>query len=264
MVAKTAENVQVHAIHCGGDLTDWAVFDPFDERAGTKVYNPYFVYVIRHPAGTVLFDTGAHPDLATNPAARLGDTAQGLAFRIAPEDRLDHRLAQTGLRVQDIDVVVQSHLHFDHTGGLDLFPDTPVMVQSTELAFAQEPPIYQREFFVAADFARATHWHELNGDHDIFGDGRLLLLSTPGHTPGHQSLMVQLAARVVVLLGDATYLLDKMRARRLPAITWNPDAQIATWHRIEQLEREHDAFLIATHDLDYEQRIRLAPTAWYE
>ena len=55
--------MSLYALHCGGDVMDWAAFDPFDERVGTKVYNPYFMYVITHPEGTVLFDTGIHPQM---------------------------------------------------------------------------------------------------------------------------------------------------------------------------------------------------------
>ena len=107
-------------------------------------------------------------------------------------------------------------------------------------------------------------WQQLDGDHDIFGDGRVVVLSTPGHTRGHQSLMVKLDSQVVILLADAAYLLAKMRARLLPGILWSPDAMIATWDRVEALEREHEALLMTTHDLDYEERVKLAPGAWYE
>ena len=85
-------------------------------------------------------------------------------------------------------------------------------------------------------------------------------MSTPGHSRGHQSLLVKLdSGRTVFLLADATYLLAKMRERALPGVLWSPDAMVASWERIEALEREHDAMLIATHDLDYRERIKLAP-----
>ena len=77
--------------------------------------------------------------------------------------------------------------------------------------------------------------------------------------------MVKLdSGQTVFLLADATYLLAKMRERALPGILWSPDAMVASWERIEALEREHDAMLIATHDLDYRERIKLAPDGWYE
>ena len=91
------------------------------------------------------------------------------------------------------------------------------------------------------------------------------MLSTPGHTRGHQSLMVKLdSGQTVILLADAAYILSKMRERALPAVIWSPDAMIETWDRVEALERQHNATLIVTHELDYEQRVKLAPGAWYE
>ena len=256
--------VRLYALHCGGDLSDMACFDPFDEHVGTKVYNPYFVYVVTHPKGTLLFDTGAHPDLATNPEARLGDAAADFQVQLAPEDRLDRRLGGIGLAPNDITDVVVSHLHFDHAGGLCSLPQANVFVQKAELAFAFDPPVYQRGAYVRPDFDCGIPWHELDGDHDIYGDGRVVVLSTPGHTRGSQSLMVRLDSQVIILLGDAAYLLSKMRKRLLPGLLWSPDVLISTWDRIEALEREHEAFLITSHDLDFRERIRMAPDEWYE
>lgn len=261
---SSAASVQIHALRCGGDICDWSIFDPFDPRAGTKVEDPYFVYVVRHPDGIVMLDSGAHPDLATDPRGRFGDDADDFEVVLSPADRIDRRLATIGLRPADIDMVIQSHLHFDHAGCLYLFPGTPVMVQREELAWARDPPVYQRSVYVADDFAAVSRWVEIDGDHDVFGDGRVVVLSTPGHTKGHQSLMVRTDSQVVILLADAAYLLEKMRRRLLPGLLWSPDAMVASWDRIEALEREHDAFLIATHDLDYAERIKVAPADWYE
>ena len=111
-------------------------------------------------------------------------------------------------------------------------------------SFALDPPVYQRLIYVPADFEHDLEWQELDGDHDVFGDGRVVAVSTPGHTRGHQSLMVRLdSGQTVILLADATYLLEKMRERALPAVLWSPDAMVASWERIEALEREHDAVL---------------------
>jgi N-acyl homoserine lactone hydrolase len=256
---------RIHPLHCGGDLSDWAVFDPFDERVGVKVYNPYFMYVIDHPDGTVLFDSGVHPQMGTDPVARLGPAAATFEVQMTPEDAVEPRLASIGLEPRDIDIVVQSHLHFDHAGGLQWLTHAPILVQREELRFAQNPPVYQRLIYARPDFAHDLRWQELDGDHDVFGDGSVVILSTPGHTRGHQSLVVHLESGLtVILMADAAYLLEKMRERALPAVLWSPDAMVASWERIEALEREHDALLLATHSLDFREQVRMSPECWYE
>lgn len=243
--------VEIHALHLGGELADREDFDPVGAPRGELVHIPYFAYVVRHPDGVVLFDTGVHPDFAEDPVARMGAAAADFVMQLGPEDRIERALARIGLEPGDVDLVIQSHLHFDHAGGLYAFPDTPVMVQRGELDFAADPG-EQRDVYIAADFAAVPDWRLIDGEHDVFGDGRLTLIPTPGHSAGHQSLLVRPADRVVFLLADATYTLPMMRARRLPGLLWDEEALRATWDRIEQIEREHDATLIATHDLDFE------------
>ena len=103
-------------------------------------------------------------------------------------------------------------------------------------------------------------WHEIVGAHDLFGDGTVRLMPTPGHTPGHQSLILSLPSGYVVLLGDATYSIQKMRARRLPGIVWHPDEMVASWECLEGHERDHGATLISSHD---PTGVRWAPGACY-
>ena len=82
-------DMRLYALHCGGDMMDMAAFDPFDPDVGTKVYNPYFMYVVTHPQGTVLFDSGAHPDLGTDPKSRLGAAAADFDMRLSSEDHIE-------------------------------------------------------------------------------------------------------------------------------------------------------------------------------
>lgn len=250
---------RLYALHCGGDFSDWAVFDPFDSRVGQRVYNPYFAYVYMHAEGAVLFDTGIHPDAGQRLAAT--DTFE---LEVDDGDRIDRKLATIGLSADDVAVVVQSHLHFDHAGGLAWMANVPVMVQRRELEFATDPPVYQRAVYVPDDFAADIEWRLLDRDEDVFGDGSVTVLQTPGHTPGHQSLLVMLEKRPVLLLADAAYQVEKMRERCLPALLWSPDAIVASWERIESIEQDTGAELIATHDVLFRQRVRMAPDEWYE
>lgn len=255
--------MKLFAFHCGGERADWAALDPFDPRVGTKVVIPYFFYLIRHPEGNVLFDSGGHPDLVRNPRARLGVLADSFQVLMSEDDDVVSRLATVGLGPGDIGHVAHSHLHYDHCGGIEALSHAEFYIQRAELAFAWSPPAYQSAIFVRADFDHPVHWHELDGEHDIFGDGRVVLFPTPGHTPGHQSMLVRLDERPVILVGDAAYLPEKMRERALPPILWNPDRMLASLEALEELQRATGAELLFSHDLDYERTTRLAPERCY-
>lgn len=260
---KTTGEVRVYALFCGGDMMDMALFDPFDENVGTKAYSPYYSYLITHPKGNVLFDTAGHPDLATAPQSRMGEAAASFIVKMGPDDWVVPRLRELGLAPEDISVVIQSHLHFDHTGALAWFKHADIIVQEDELAFAMNPPIYQADAYIPKDFDIGLNWRKIRGEHDVFGDGILTCIPTPGHTKGHQSLLINLASRPMFLLADAHYLLEKLRQRRLPGILWNPDALIESWDRIEEIERATDARLVATHEHDFEQSVPKSPGAWW-
>jgi N-acyl homoserine lactone hydrolase len=256
--------MRMYAFHCGVEIADAAAFDPFDPAVGTPITIPYFFYLIRHPEGDVLFDTGAHPLLGRDPRARIGDAADSFQIRLREGDDVVSQLERLGLAPSDVPHVVHSHLHYDHCGGIEFLPEARFYVQRSELQFANWPPVYQRGMYVRADFDHAVQWKELDGEYDLFNDGRIMLFPTPGHTPGHQSLMAKLGGRTVILVGDAAYTPEKMSCRAIPAGVWSPDALVDSWERIEELQRRNDAELLFTHDLDFEERMRIAPDEWYE
>jgi N-acyl homoserine lactone hydrolase len=254
--------MKVFACHSGGDRSDLATYDPLDEEVGTKVYCPYFFYLFEHPAGRILFDTGLHPQVATDPVGRVGEAAGAFPVEMNPDGDVVSQLGKLGLTTKDVDAVIQSHLHFDHAGGLEFVDHADVYVQSAELAAARNPPVYQRDLYNPADFEHDLKWKVLDGDLDVFGDGKLRIISTPGHTPGHQAIYVEFENREpLVLMGDATYNLAKMRQRRLPAVVWSPDAMVASWERLEEIERDTGAELRCTHEFDFRERVPIAPGA---
>ena len=255
--------MRLFALNVGEEVVDMANFDPLGRDVGTKVLTPYFLYLIEHPAGRVLFDTGANARYIT----ASGDASdQGHEARIVmrPGQDVSGALARLGLRPTDIRHVALSHLHVDHAGGVGLFPHARLYVQRVERTFARCPPVYQRRFYIAQDFARPADWLELDGEHDVFGDGRIVLFATPGHSAGHQSMLVCLDGGAVILVGDAAYSPRNLHERILPAILWSPDEMVRSWELLERLRDRHDARLVFTHDLDWRTSTRVGPAEWYE
>ena len=232
------------------------IYDPLAVDGARVVYGPYTLFLVEHPDGRVVFDTGLHPKWKAAGGERR--------IEVGEDDDVVSLLAAAGVRADEVEHVVASHLHYDHSGGLQFFPRASIWVQAAELRFARDPAVYQRELYDHEDFDHSLGWRELHGGHDVFGDGSVTILPTPGHTPGHQSLCVELPSGLHVLAADASYLESAMRARRLPGVVWNPDAMVASWEALEALERERGARLIFSHDLDFRTAMPLAPEAWYE
>ena len=260
--------MKLFAFHCGGELTDMAVLDPFDPSVGQKQRMPYFFYVVQHPEGTVLFDTGIHPAILGDPAEHMGPAAGTFdwEFTVNKGDDVLSRLESIGIRPEEVLHVAHSHLHYDHAGGVAFFPEASFYVQRSELAFAFDPPVYQRSFYWPADFDHPVRWVGLDGDLDLFNDGSVVLFATPGHTPGHQSMLVRLPSTSIVLAADALFLPGKLAERALPAgaLAWSPDAMVASWERLEEETRRNGATLLTSHDTEFERTVRVAPSAWYE
>jgi glyoxylase-like metal-dependent hydrolase (beta-lactamase superfamily II) len=254
---------RLYAFRCGGERVPGSLIDPFGDERGETLFLPYFFYYLQCRAGRVLFDCGPHPDLATDPAARIGKGAEMSDVHVALGDDVGSKLRGIGVDPQSVDLVALSHLHYDHCGGLEQLTGADVYVQANELSFAGSPPSYQRDAYVGADFAsvEASKWRQLHGELDLLGDGTLLLFPTPGHSAGHQSLLARLKTRTIVLVGDAAYDPVKMRERRLPGYLWNPDKVIETWERLEELERSEGAELVLSHYVN--PGMPLAPERWF-
>ena len=258
-----SDELELFAVHCGGERGDMSVFDPFHPELGRKVVLPYFVYVVTHPDGVVLFDTGGHPDLISDPHRHLGPIADSIEVLMEPGDAVVDKLAEVGLKPRDIRHVVLSHLHYDHAGGIAFFPDATFHLQRRELELARHPPIYQAGLYVSADFEHPVTWNLIDGELDLFDDGRLLLFPTPGHTRGHQSMLVRLDEEPVILVADAAAEPRNVSERILTGIVASPDDMIASFERLERMADEEGATLLFTHDLAWPQMTKVAPGRSY-
>ncbi|TAJ99364.1 MAG: N-acyl homoserine lactonase family protein [Chloroflexota bacterium] len=163
---------------------DWPY--PYAGQTGVVV-----AYAVRHPGGVFLFDTGfaaAAPDLVEFYAR----------WAVRPRD-LAEVLGEAGIGIGDVTALANCHLHLDHAGQNDRFPGIPIHVQRLEWAAAHEPDY---TFLETIDFAGASY-EQLEGDHEVAPGIRLV--PTPGHSPGHQSLVIDAAGGPLLLVGQAVY-----------------------------------------------------------
>ncbi len=193
---------------------------------------PVPAFLIEHPRGLVLFDTGLHPELADN-TERLRSVASMFTPEVSEGDVVSARLQQLGYDPDDVAIIATSHLHFDHCGGTALVPNARLVVQRAEWEAAHDPGMIELGGYNPGDFEVGHDVQLLDGDHDLFGDGALRLIVTPGHTAGHQSLIVD---DRTVLLGDACYCQLALDGDELPPFCHNEQRQRATfeWVRARQ------------------------------
>lgn len=198
---------------------------------------PINVFVIEHRDGLVLFDTGQDRASVTDPGYFPGGL-NGLLysrlakFEIGPEETLDAGLAGLGYRIGDVDTAVISHLHQDHIGGLPLLGGAQVVISAAEWDTLRRPLPEARGLLTGHIDLPGLRWNRISpeglGDpalapfsagHDLFGDGSIVLLPTPGHTPGSLSALVRRPGHAPLLLvGDLTYDADLLAAGELPGV----------------------------------------------
>jgi glyoxylase-like metal-dependent hydrolase (beta-lactamase superfamily II) len=228
-------SVTLHAFTCG---TVTGEFGRLMEGGEGDVTVPVPVFLIEHPKGKAVFDTGLHPDCQHDAPTRLGERLTRL-FRIGfkPGEEVGGRLEAIGRDPAKIDLIISSHFHFDHCGGNALIPNATMVVQKKEWDAGMDPEAATRHGYNARDFDLGHKLRLVDGEHDVFGDGSVTCLPTHGHTIGHQSLRVRLDSGDIVLAADSCYFCQTLRERRLPRFAHDKEAMLASLDRLEALER---------------------------
>ena len=195
-----ADEIRIHPLRCG---TLSAAGEAFVAGAEGVLDLQVWSFLVEHPSGPLLFDTGMHPQLRSDAKGRIGGLADLFEIRYGDDEDVVSRVGSAGVDPASVPVIVASHLHFDHVGGNELLPDARVVVQRREWEHARRG---DDGAYVPADLALGHDLELVDGEHDLFGDGRVICVPTYGHTPGHQSLLVRLAEGDVLLTADACYL----------------------------------------------------------
>jgi glyoxylase-like metal-dependent hydrolase (beta-lactamase superfamily II) len=224
--------------------------------SGETVQIPVSCYVVRTPDAVILFDTGFSPRavpglLRNDPLARFTD-----------QDLLVHRLDGLGLQTDDVDIVVLSHLHYDHAGGAQLFSKSELVVQKDEYSYAHYPAPFFESFYYRKNFDLPGYrWRLLDGDAELVPG--VTVLRTDGHTPGHQSLVVDLAETgPVVLAGDCVYWQQHLDEEKIPGVVWNPTLALHSIKRLKTLARLVGGRVFPSHDPVFWRSVRQSPEAY--
>ena len=220
-------------------------------------------YLIDHPDGTLLWDAGLPASLAgnSNPVPMPGGGGT-----VTYDRSLEAQLKDLGFAVKKIDKIAFSHMHFDHTGSANLFTNSQMLIQQAEFSAAFEEAEKFEGVFVPELYSELANTRRriLNGDHDVFGDGSVQIISAPGHTPGHQVLQLMLSnSGPLILSGDLYHFRFSRENRRTPVFNTNVEQTLQSMDKVEALVEELGAQFWIQHDTALYKTQRRSP-AYYD
>ena len=251
-IAKTYADKLI-VIDCGeGHADDKSLWSP-GENIGSRYDMADNCYLIKHQNDWVLWDTG----LADNVADRTdGIRIQAIGTTWKRKEKLIESVAKLQLKPSDIRWMGLSHLHPDHIGNVAQFPQTTVLIQTAE--YNNPVPL------IGLPFAPNQPVKKIDGDFDLFGDGSVMILSTPGHTQGHQSLLVHLKnTGAIILSGDAVHSEEAWIKHWIPARNFSVDATRASHEKIARILLQEHGEIWINHDVLQSASRRKAP-AFYD
>lgn len=240
---------RLYVLYCGDiALNDASSFTPGASGPGALSDT---CYLIKHREGWLLWDTGLPDSLVGMP-----DGMKSNAGVWTSKKTLASQLAELGLKPADIRYLALSHSHPDHVGNLNLFPQATLVVQKAEYDWVQP--------FGGPRFKPEQPAIKPEGDRDLFGDGSVVLIATPGHSPGHQCLLVRLPKTGALLLtGDAVHTRANWDSHRVPERNFNMAQSLASLDRMAAVLKESNAQLWIGHETAEVPLRKYAP-AYYE
>jgi len=216
-----------------------------------RVRIPVGCWIVEHPKGLVIFDTGLHADLAKD-TSLLG--VLGNVFDIEMKQDLASQIRDAGFDPEQIGYIVFSHLHFDHSGGTAAITNGRIVVQRDEWRSVQSLTEREAAPYTTSDYNLGHDVQQIEGLHDIFGDATVVCIPTPGHTAGHQSLRVRLESGDVMLVGDCCYWRRMLDENLLPPFGFDFELQRQSMQKLRDAETS-GARLMFGHDPDQWQAI---------
>jgi glyoxylase-like metal-dependent hydrolase (beta-lactamase superfamily II) len=258
--APVVQSVRLYVFDCGvlirGEPTAYNLTRA--EVVDTNFSDPCFL--IAHPKGTLLWDVGIIPDASIPPGGIELPTGAGTNRNTATKT-LRSQLAEIGYHPADITYLATSHGHADHVANANDYAAATWLVQQPERDSMFGEAAQKAAFFATYSKLRSSKTVTLTGDHDVFGDGSAVLIATPGHTPGHQSLVVTLARTgVVVLSGDLYHYPAERTLKRVPNTDYNKDQTQTSRAAIESLLLSRGGHLWIQHDMIANAALRKSPS----
>ncbi|HSH41738.1 MAG TPA: N-acyl homoserine lactonase family protein [Arenicellales bacterium] len=244
---STPGSVRLYTMDCGAITLQpraMHLFDDTDAYIDAAGVMSVPCFLVHHPDGHLIWDAGLSDSFAGRKMVDLGD-----GFTVMLERSLADQLEQLHLTPADVDLIAFSHHHFDHTGNARLFAKATYLLNRRELQWSRNEPFgVEPEHLALVTDANSKL---IEHDYDVFGDGKVRILQTPGHTPGHQALMLKLdTAGTVILSGDLYHTRDNFSLSRVAAVNHSRAETLASFDRVVSLINKYGARIVIQHDPD--------------
>jgi N-acyl homoserine lactone hydrolase len=253
-------------LDCGRSVAnDESVWTP-GENVGRRIEFSSTCWLIRHGSEWLLWDTGV-PETAHNDPKGWSTIPTLIVYHL--DKTLTDQLVEIGLKPSDISRVAISHTHGDHIGNMGLFPEATVLMQQAEYSWINSdngPNDNVNQLMALARKLLGTpkNLQLINGDTDVFGDESVTLISTPGHTPGSQSLLVHLKnSGFIILSGDVVHTEENFEKDIVPSLNTDKAKSIASMDRIKKMIATYKAKFFINHDKEQTEQLKLIP-AFYD
>lgn len=258
-----SDELRLYFMQCGVLETE-THYMRLNQQFGVPWTSPVPFFLITHPRGNVLFDLGNALECVHDKRAHWGAAVDVYDPVMTEQQFVLAQLEQLDIDPASIKQVVLSHLHLDHAGAIGRFPNAKYVVQRRELEYAYAPDWFQKNAYIRSDFDRDVRWDFLDGPHDdgydVFGDGVIKTLFTPGHTPGHMSLVVDLPdSGAFVLTSDAAYTRDHYEDKVLLGLMHSAGDTVASNARLRREADKREATVVFGHDPVEWPNFKLAP-----
>jgi N-acyl homoserine lactone hydrolase len=249
-------------LDCGRSLAnDESVWTP-GKNVGDSIEFSSTCWLIKHGGEWLLWDAGV-PEAAHNDPKGWSTLPKLIVYHL--DKTLTDQLAEIGLKPAAITHVAISHTHGDHIGNVGLFPNSTILMQRAEYRWINSPNgpndnVNQLMALARQLLGNPKNLQLIEGDMDVFGDGSVTLVSTPGHTPGHQSLLVHLKkSGFVILSGDVVHLEENFKNDVVPSLNTDKAESIASMEKIRSLITTYHATLFINHDKKQTDGLKLLP-----
>lgn len=246
-------DIKLYTMSCGqiaiSDLKDFSDDHAYDGKSATFADT---CYLIRHPDGDLMWDAGIPDELAE----KLDGMTSG-EYHVTVPVTLKSQLAEIGVDPAKVKYFAMSHSHFDHTGNANYFAGAPTwLVEKREYdwMFGDGPKLGLTQL-PSYEELKANPRKELDGDYDVFGDGSVQIISTPGHTPGHIALLVKLTHMGnVMLTGDLYHMKASRTHRRVPVFNTSKEETLQSMDKFEALAKKYNALVVIQHnEMDFKR-----------